>query len=86
LTIGNLAFTPVFNKSTHEYAVSTSNATNAITAVAKDGEAVVAIKLNGSAHVNSAAATWLTGANTVEVTVTKDGESEVYTVAVTKGE
>lgn len=84
LAIGSLTLTPPFNKSVMNYAVGTTNATNAITAVAKDGEAAIAIKLNGAAHTNGNAATWLAGANTVEVTVTIDGESEVYSVAVTK--
>lgn len=86
LTIGALTLDPAFNKSVHVYEVATTNATNTITAVAKDGEAIISIKLNAAAHTNGAAATWLAGANTVEVTVTKGGESEVYTVTVTKGE
>lgn len=86
LAIGALTLAPAFNKSIFAYTVTTTNATNTITAVAKDGEATVAIKLNGSAHTNGTAATWAAGANTVEVTVTKDGESEKYTVIVTKSE
>ncbi len=84
LAIGSLTLDPTFNKSVMIYEAATTNATNTITAVAKDGEATIAIKLNGAAHTNGAAATWNTGANTVEVTVTVGGESEVYTVAVTK--
>lgn len=84
LAIGALALTPVFNKSAMVYTLGTTNATNTITALAKDGEATVAIELNGAPHTNGTAATWLEGANTVEVTVTLAGETEVYSVAVTK--
>lgn len=84
LTIGALTLTPVFNKSVFVYALATSNATNTITALAKDGEAEISILLNGVAHTNGAAATWLAGANTVEITVEIAGETETYSVAVTK--
>jgi HK97 family phage major capsid protein len=84
LNIGALTLTPAFNKSVHVYSVGTTNATNTITAVAKDSEATISIKLNNAAHTNGAAATWTTGANTVEVTVSIGGETEVYTVTVTK--
>ena len=86
LTIGALTLDPAFNKSVFVYEAATTNATNTITAIAKDGEATIAIELNGDSHTNGTAATWLAGANTVEVTVTKDGESETYTVEVTKTE
>src|SRR5665648_56791 len=84
LVFGALSLTPVFNKSTFSYTLATVNATNTITAVAMDGEAVIAITLNAVTHANGAAATWLTGANTVEVTVTSGIETETYTVEVTK--
>lgn len=84
LKVGALALSPVFNKSTFAYEVATTDATNTITAVAIDGEATVAVKLNGVAHVNGTAATWIAGANTIEVTVTSGTDTETYTVAVTK--
>lgn len=86
LTIGSLTLDPAFNKSVFVYDVATVNATNTITAVAKDGEATIEIELNETPHTNGTAATWLAGENTVTVTVSKDGESETYTVVVTKGE
>jgi len=85
LAIGSLTLDPTFNKSVFVYEAATTNATNTITAVAKDGEATVAILVNDVAHVNGTAATWAEGANTVDITVTKDGETETYSVAVTKG-
>jgi hypothetical protein len=84
LKIGALTLTPAFNKSTHNYTLATTDATNTITAVAKDGEGTIEI-LNGSTAVaNGAAATWATGANTLTITVTVGSETEVYTVTVTK--
>ena len=84
LKIGALNLVPLFNKSTHYYTLATTDATNTITAIAKDGEATIAI-LNGvTPVVNGAAATWAAGANTVEITVTIGEETEVYTVIVTK--
>jgi hypothetical protein len=86
LTIGSLTLSPVFNKSVMVYTATTTNATNTITAVAKDGEATIEIKVNDVAHTNGTAATWETGENTVEITVTSGSETETYTVTVTKSE
>jgi HK97 family phage major capsid protein len=84
LAIGALPLSPAFNKSIFAYTAATSNATNTITAEAKDNEATIAIKLNGNAHTNGTAVTWVNGANTVVVTVTSGTEEETYTVIVTK--
>lgn len=73
-----------------EYAVSTTDATNKITATTDDPSAVIEIVLTNSEETegvvveNGTAATWASGENIVTITVT-DGESEtVYTVTVTK--
>lgn len=84
LKIGALTLSPTFNKSVMVYTATTTDATNTITAVAKDGEATIAIKVNDADHTNGTAATWDAGENTVEITVTSGTESETYTVAVTK--
>ncbi len=84
LKIGALTLVPPFNKSVMVYTAATTDATNTITAVAKDGEADIAIEVNDVAHTNGTAATWQEGANTVEVTVTNGAETETYTVTVTK--
>jgi HK97 family phage major capsid protein len=86
LTVGALTLSPEFNKSIFYYTVSTANATNTINAIAMDGEATIAISVNNAAHNNGAAATWVLGANTVEITVTSGTETETYTVIVTKTE
>ncbi len=84
LKIGSLALTPAFNKSVMVYAAATTDATNTVTAVAKDGEATIAIKVNDAVHANGTAATWEAGANTVDITVTSGTETETYSVTVTK--
>lgn len=84
LKIGAKTLSPAFNKSIFAYTCTTTDATNTITAVAKDGEATIAI-INGETPVeNGAAATWADGANTLTVTVTRGTETETYTVTVTK--
>jgi HK97 family phage major capsid protein len=84
LAIGSLTLSPLFNKSVMVYTAATTNATNTITAVAKDSEATIAITVNGTTVANGAAATWSDGANAVEITVTSGSETETYTVTVTK--
>ena len=83
LTIGQLPLVPSFSSGVTEYAVTTDNATDVITAAAEDANAVIAIK-NGSTDVtNGSSATWTEGENTLTVTVTSGTVSKVYTVVVT---
>lgn len=84
LTIGSLTLTPQFSSSVTSYAVTTTNATDTITATATDNEATVVIK-NGSDTVTSGtAAEWSAGTNALTVTVTNDGYTQTYNVTVTK--
>lgn len=84
LTVGALTLTPTFNSNTTEYTVTTSAATNKITATPEDEDATVVIK-NGTTTVqNEGSATWSAGENTVTVTVTNGESEKVYTVVVTK--
>lgn len=83
LSIGNLTLDPAFDADVTEYAVTTSNATNTITATAADG--VTVSILVGETEVESgASATWENGENTVTVTASNGTDSTVYTVTVTK--
>lgn len=84
LTIGSKPLSPAFNKSIFAYTCATTDATNTITAVAKDGEATIVIKNGETTVANGAAATWAAGENTLTVTVTSGTETETYTVIVTK--
>lgn len=84
LTIGSLSLTPAFDAGVTAYSVTTSNATNKITATPTDAGAAVTI-LNGETVVASgSAATWAEGENTVTITVKNGGAEKVYTVTVTK--
>lgn len=83
LTIGNLGLTPAFDKDVDEYIVSTTNATNTITATPTDEDATVSI-VNGETPVESGSpASWVEGENIVTVTVTNGDDEKVYTVTVT---
>jgi hypothetical protein len=84
LKVGNKVLSPVFNKSIFAYTCATTDATNTITAVAKDSEATIVIKNGETVVENGAAATWAEGENTLTVDVTVGGETERYTVIVTK--
>lgn len=84
LTIGSLTLTPTFDAAVTSYTATTENNTNTVTATAKDANATAAIKVNGTAITSGSAATWITGANTVEVKVTNGDYSKTYTVTVTK--
>ena len=84
LTLGTLTLDPTFDADTYEYATTTTNATNAVTATGDTG-VEVAIKVNGAAHTSGDSATWETGENTVTVDCTGEGMfPATYTVTVTK--
>ena len=85
LTIGALTLTPTFDPDETEYEVTTTAATNKITATPEDENATVEIKNGTTTVTNGASATWSTGENTLTVTVS-NGEynTKVYTVTVTK--
>lgn len=84
LSIGSLTLSPVFNPATLAYSTATTNAQNAVTATAAETDAMVEIKVNNTVVASGANATWVTGANTVEIKVTKGTTVRTYTVAVTK--
>ena len=86
LKIGSLEISPAFASETTSYTVSTTNATNTITATPSDAGEDISITVGGKAINNGSAAEWAEGANTVTVGVTAaDGKTEkTYTVAVTK--
>lgn len=75
---------PSFSGAVTEYTATTSNATNAVTAVSAWVFSTIAITVNDAALVNGAAPTWTDGENTVTITVTNGEDETVYTVTVTK--
>jgi phi13 family phage major tail protein len=84
LTIGSINLSPTFDADVKEYTAATSNATNTITATLNDNTADVVITVNGDSLTNGGSASWETGENTVNITVTKGTSSKKYTVIVTK--
>lgn len=83
LTIGALTLTPTFASGTTVYTANTSNASDLITATPASG-VTAQVKVNGTIIQNGTAPDWRTGANTVNITCTKEGaETRVYTATVT---
>lgn len=66
------------------YSVTTTNATNKVTATAESADATIRIT-NGETEVaNGSSATWANGENTLTIAVENGGKTKVYTVSVTK--
>ncbi len=84
LSIGALTLTPAFDSATTSYTVTTSNATNAVSATATDPDAGVVITVNGDSVTDGSSVTWEDGTNAVVVTVSNGGSNKTYTVTVTK--
>ena len=89
MTIGELELVPEFDKEVLEYAVSTTNASNKVTATTDDPSAVITIVLNNSEEEdkeieNGKAVTWASGENVLTITVVDGTEETVYVVTVTK--
>lgn len=82
MQIGSLQLTPSFSYDVNEYEAITQNATDTITATLMESGATMTIEVNGTAHTNGEAATWVPGDNTVEITVERGTYTEVYTVTV----
>lgn len=84
LTIGSLELTPAFDADEDTYTAATTNETDTVTATAAEG-LTIALELNDVALENGSAATWTAGPNSLVVTVSNAiGNSEEYTVTVTK--
>ncbi|WP_442899651.1 cadherin-like beta sandwich domain-containing protein [Eubacterium sp.] len=84
LSLGSVTLSPAFNADTLNYSAATTNATNIITASATDSSATVVIKNGNTVVPNGGAATWVSGENTVTVTVTNGVVSKTYSITVTK--
>lgn len=84
LKIGGLTLTPKFDASTVSYKVTTTAATNTITAFPESATATIEIKAGETPVTNGGKATWNSGSNTVTVKVTDGEQTKTYTVTVTK--
>lgn len=83
LSIASATLSPAFEAGITTYTASTTAASGAITATAKDPSATVKIYVNGTG-VASDTPTWLEGRNVVLVQVTNGLNEQNYTVVVTK--
>lgn len=84
LTVGALTLTPTFDADVTEYAVTTENNSNKVTASAAEG-LELELKLGDTEIENESSPTWEVGDNVITITVTNAiGNSEEYTVTVTK--
>lgn len=84
LTLGSLTLTPAFDPAVTQYTAETSNASNTVTAKAKNPQAAVTIANGETPVTNGQSATWKSGANTLTINVTYGTSAMTYTVAVTK--
>lgn len=66
-----------------EYTVSTTNASNKVTATAESADAEIEITVNDVELENGSSATWEEGDNEVVIEVTGDSGTTTYTVTVT---
>ena len=84
LTVGALTLDPTFSAEVTEYAVTTENNSNKVTATAAEG-LELELKLGDTEIENESSPTWEVGDNVITITVTNAiGDSEEYTVTVTK--
>ena len=92
MTIGELTLSPEFDSEVLEYTVTTSNATNKVTATTDDPSAVIEIVLvnseetEGVVVTNGTSVTWASGENILTITVTDGTSVTEYKVTVTKSE
>ena len=85
LSVGTLTLDPTFASGTLVYTTSTTNTQDAVTATATNSGDDVIIKVNGTRIASGDNASWVTGTNTVEVTVSNSGGAmRQYIVTVTK--
>lgn len=84
LKIGGLKFNEEFSPDTTTYTVTTTNATNTITAIPANGTAEIEIKVGEIGVTNGASAKWNEGSNTVTVNVVDGAQKKTYTVTATK--
>lgn len=84
LTLGTATLVPSFGRNVVNYTLTTTESTIPVTAVASDSGATIAIVNGEDAVTNGGSATLASGTNTIKVTVSKSGQSKVYTVVVTK--
>ena len=84
LKFSNKKFNETFAAGTTTYTVTTTDASNTITALPADATAEVEIEFKDKKYSNGTKLTWDAGENTVKVIVTDGAETKTYTITVTK--
>lgn len=84
LTVGNETLTPTFDPAVMSYAITATAASDKVEATTAQARAKAEINLNGKNLNNGGTATWVTGNNTLTVTVKNGNAVRVYTITVTK--
>ena len=84
LKFSNKKFNETFASGTTAYTVTTTDASNTITALPADATAEVEIEFKEDKYPNGTKLTWDAGSNTVKVNVTDGAATETYTITVTK--
>ena len=85
--IEGVTLNPAFNPGVTEYTATTTEASNKVTAEARDEGDTVLIKNGNTTVTNGSTASWSTGSNTLTVKVTDEDDEDTnttYTVTVTK--
>ena len=83
LVIEDAELEPEFKSTITDYTATTSSESSNIEVETRKADADVSITVNSESIENYAFYNWQTGDNTVEITVSKDGNSRIYTVVVT---
>ncbi|MDO5560927.1 MAG: cadherin-like beta sandwich domain-containing protein [Oscillospiraceae bacterium] len=84
LKIGSITLTPTFDSAVTSYTGSTTTASNTVTITATDSEAILTIT-NGETEIESGdTASWSSGENTLTIEVESAGQTETYTVVITR--
>ena len=81
--IGGLMLSPAFDPQKGTYYCTTANESDTVTATAADSAATVAITNGSETVANGSAATWVSGKNTLTITVTSGEFTRDYVVHVT---
>lgn len=84
LTVGSETITPTFDPAVMAYTITAAAATDKIEATAAQAQAKIELNLNGKNLNNGGTATWISGSNTLTVTVKNGNAVRVYTLTVTK--
>lgn len=84
LTVGSETLTPTFDPAVMAYTITAAATTDKIEATAAQAQAKIELNLNGKNLNNGGTATWVTGNNTLTVTVRNGNAVRVYTLTVTK--